>query len=486
MPRFNPNVPISTTTPTIVVEDMPPGQHRFQLVVEDEAGNRSAPDTRFVTVAQPVPEITSFSPGFGPWGAQVLIQGRNFDPAPSKNRVSFNGVETAVETASPSQLTVRVPQPATTGPIRVLTGNGEAVSRLPFIIPRLSIFGLDAQPSDLDLDGLKNELWITAAANQAGFVLVFSLAAMRLTDRIRLEGIANRIVVSRARERRVCLLASQAAGTATVISLDDRQVAAIIKLRGAPHGIAISPDGHWGYVVCEDDSQRSALIQVIDLAALKRLTEIPVELNSTEVVFGPDGREAFVNNTEKALVTVINVADHKVSDVVKIPGPEVTAPAVAVAGETYPCWTANGAGRSAGAINPAHEVITAKLPLAATTLVVNKKGTLAFLANATEAVLAMARTKDLQQFDVDAVRLPAPALADKSLALTPDEVGLFVLHPSANAVSFYRTEKTDLQAIVPVAEQPTRGLCSGDGKSVCVINQTKQALTVIERQSVLP
>ena len=50
MPIFKPNVPITTDTPTIEVEELPPGRHRFQLVVVDDSGNQSQPDTAIVTV----------------------------------------------------------------------------------------------------------------------------------------------------------------------------------------------------------------------------------------------------------------------------------------------------------------------------------------------------------------------------------------------------------------------------------------------------
>ena len=50
MPVFKANVPITTDTPTIEVEGVPPGAHRFQLIVVDDSGNRSQPDTAVVTV----------------------------------------------------------------------------------------------------------------------------------------------------------------------------------------------------------------------------------------------------------------------------------------------------------------------------------------------------------------------------------------------------------------------------------------------------
>lgn len=54
MPVFKKNEPIETNSPTIRVEntDLPVGRHAFQLVVEDEAGNRSEPAQTTIMVHQ--------------------------------------------------------------------------------------------------------------------------------------------------------------------------------------------------------------------------------------------------------------------------------------------------------------------------------------------------------------------------------------------------------------------------------------------------
>lgn len=54
MPKFTPKIPVVTATPVVEVEGLPAGQHRFQLVVEDESGNRSQPSFGVVTVVRPL------------------------------------------------------------------------------------------------------------------------------------------------------------------------------------------------------------------------------------------------------------------------------------------------------------------------------------------------------------------------------------------------------------------------------------------------
>jgi hypothetical protein len=51
MPVLQPHRPLLSTTPRLVVSNrLPPGQHRFELVVVDEHGRVSAPDVWVVTV----------------------------------------------------------------------------------------------------------------------------------------------------------------------------------------------------------------------------------------------------------------------------------------------------------------------------------------------------------------------------------------------------------------------------------------------------
>lgn len=50
MPRFEPDRPQETTQPFIEVEALPLGQHKFRLVVVDQADNKSEPDEIVVTV----------------------------------------------------------------------------------------------------------------------------------------------------------------------------------------------------------------------------------------------------------------------------------------------------------------------------------------------------------------------------------------------------------------------------------------------------
>ncbi len=81
-----------------------------------------------------LPTITGFSPGFGPVGTSVTINGANFtDGTPV---VAFGGTVAAAPTGVTfNQLTALVPAGAAAGPITVTTTNGTATSASLFYLP---------------------------------------------------------------------------------------------------------------------------------------------------------------------------------------------------------------------------------------------------------------------------------------------------------------------------------------------------------------
>jgi hypothetical protein len=80
-----------------------------------------------------VPSITSFNPVAAVKGAQVTIQGLNFNPVAANNVVYFGAARTSVINASPTQLVVNVPAGATHAPLTVTTNAQTAYSRRIFM-----------------------------------------------------------------------------------------------------------------------------------------------------------------------------------------------------------------------------------------------------------------------------------------------------------------------------------------------------------------
>jgi len=78
--------------------------------------------------------ILSFSPRSGPAGTSVTILGAGFSATAAQNAVTFNGVPATVASAATNRLVAVVPAGATTGPIRVTSPSGTAVSSTPFTV----------------------------------------------------------------------------------------------------------------------------------------------------------------------------------------------------------------------------------------------------------------------------------------------------------------------------------------------------------------
>jgi hypothetical protein len=99
----------------------------LQVIVPGEAtsgtisvmvNGKLATSSNDFTILQP-PIISAFSPEAGGIGSTVTIDGVNFSAVTSQNTVTFNGIVASVTTATATQLTVTVPQSATTGKIAI-------------------------------------------------------------------------------------------------------------------------------------------------------------------------------------------------------------------------------------------------------------------------------------------------------------------------------------------------------------------------------
>lgn len=491
MPVFTPNQPIETATPTVDVTGVTPGVHRFQLVVEDEAGNQSLPAVTAVTVAPPVPRITGLSPEFGAWGDQVLIAGANFDPQPLKNRVDFNGVAASVLAASPTQLTVSVPQPATSGPVTVTTGQGTAQSPLPFIIPvSFAIKTGMTQPVDLAHDPATAEVWVVCAGatGAAPGVAVLSLKQRDVLATLTAGRTPREIALSPPQvpaARRLALVTDTAGNVLLVIAMPTRQLRATLKVGPAPLGVAISPDGRWGYVVNSGGTLEPAgSVSVIDLLEIVVTTTIRVGLAPTRVVFGPDGKEAFVNNSGDGTVSVIDVAAQKVADVIKVGGDPASSPQeVAVSAKTYPLCTANLGNRTASLIAPDHSVVDVELKIAPAAVAMTPKGDLALLAGPQDRVLAVVAPRTVPPA-AKFLRLAAPGGAAKSMAASADGRGALVLHPGADAGTFLDIGTLHVQAVVHLPKLPVRAVLTDDNRFACIVSQNADAMTVVLLDSI--
>jgi subtilisin-like proprotein convertase family protein len=123
-----PSTSITNNTPTSVTATVPANAVTGPIGVTTPNGTATSA-TSFTVV--PPPTVTSFTPGAGLVGAQVVITGTTFTNVSS---VSFNGVSAVFTVNSSTQITATVPPGATTGPIAVTTASGTGTSAADFIV----------------------------------------------------------------------------------------------------------------------------------------------------------------------------------------------------------------------------------------------------------------------------------------------------------------------------------------------------------------
>lgn len=119
----------SSPSPTLIQATVPAGAATGPITVITGTGTATSA-TSFV-VTTPAPTIVSFSPAGGRPGDQVTINGSNFNGVTS---VAFNGANAQFFVTSPTQLRANVPLGATTGPIRLTSQGGTAVSASSFAV----------------------------------------------------------------------------------------------------------------------------------------------------------------------------------------------------------------------------------------------------------------------------------------------------------------------------------------------------------------
>jgi gliding motility-associated-like protein len=103
-----------------------------------EGGGAKGLGTLFKRSLAPATAITNFIPEEGVEGKLITINGVDFNPTPAGNLVDFNGTIATVISSTDSQLTVRVPVGASSGPISV-TAIGTSVSPNDFILTTESV-----------------------------------------------------------------------------------------------------------------------------------------------------------------------------------------------------------------------------------------------------------------------------------------------------------------------------------------------------------
>jgi len=129
--------PIDSATLSVVV---PAGATNGPITVTVAGQSATSASTFTVDVGL---SISGFGPPSGSPGTAVMIIGSGFDSNAANDTVLFNGTAADIVLASPTSITAKVPQTATTGPIAVTVNGQTATTSTPFRVLSSSSGGGD-------------------------------------------------------------------------------------------------------------------------------------------------------------------------------------------------------------------------------------------------------------------------------------------------------------------------------------------------------
>ncbi len=127
---------VSAATATRLTTKVPTGATTglIRVTVGAKVATSAIPFTITTAPDNGIPVITSFTPRIGFPGAPVSITGNNFSTTPTNNFVFFNRTLATVGATTLTTINTKVPTEATSGPIKVRTATGTAISTTDFFV----------------------------------------------------------------------------------------------------------------------------------------------------------------------------------------------------------------------------------------------------------------------------------------------------------------------------------------------------------------
>lgn len=165
---------VTASSATSITAVVPAGATTGRITVTI-AGNVATSATDFTVT--PAPTIISFTPGSGPVGTSVTITGTDFDPVPSGNAVTFNGVTASVTASTATTITATVPVGATTGPIAVTRGAHTVTSATDFVVTVPPSITVNQQPGSSTVCAGANATMTVAATGTTNITYQWQQAA---------------------------------------------------------------------------------------------------------------------------------------------------------------------------------------------------------------------------------------------------------------------------------------------------------------------
>ncbi|MEX0273127.1 MAG: IPT/TIG domain-containing protein [Flavobacteriaceae bacterium] len=140
---------IKSVTPTSLVFVVPQGASTGPIQVS--VLNFQAQGPTF-TVLAPLPIISEITPLSAGVGESITISGEHFGADIADNTVSFNGTMGHITMASPTSITVVVPEGATSGPISITAPGGTVESSTTFEVLVITTLSIPLTSNDDDVE----------------------------------------------------------------------------------------------------------------------------------------------------------------------------------------------------------------------------------------------------------------------------------------------------------------------------------------------
>jgi YVTN family beta-propeller protein len=227
----------------------------------------------FETAGSPsYPEITVVYPPAGTEGTVVVISGSGFDPDPSNNAVSFNGIDAPVTDATLTSVTTSVPLSAATGPLTV-TVNGQLSNEYIFYVETPSDF-----PEYFDVANVPGEL--------------------------------NNQDVEFSPDGAFAYVTNTGANSVSVIDVENSAIiGSPVSVGGSPVRISVSPDGRWAYVT-NFATHTVSVLNISDPENVTVTATIPVGINPAGIAVTPDGKRVYVGNYTSRSLSIIDTDEN--------------------------------------------------------------------------------------------------------------------------------------------------------------------------------
>jgi DNA-binding beta-propeller fold protein YncE len=349
--------------------------------------------------------------------------------------------------------------------------------------PKVTTVQKLASPADADHDAFGKELWVSAngpvsAANAAAFAIAISLPEGEVIATVPIPARAGDIAVSRNPDRRVALVANAGARSVTLVSIADRKVEFVFRLKDDADGVAVTPDGKVGVVAVPSTGQ----VIVLDLGEHAVLAEIDVGRSPSKVKIAQQGRIAFVNCVGDGNIAGIDLRRFTIVGRFLAGGSEISAPVdFTVTAAGFPAWTANAGSRngngSASAALSATRVNDIPLKFRPASVAADEEGKRGYLVGPEADALAFTEA-DAQE--AKTLGMPANAGGYRSLAATRDAAFLAVVHPEKESASFYLGPEPRLRAVLRGLKAPARVIATDDGEFFCVLDPAGNTLSLVE------